>query len=59
MSKLLKNFAKDECGAVTVDWVLLTSTLVILGFLMMSIIGGAAQDHGNWLEDTMLDKVTD
>ena len=58
MLKLLKTFSKDECGAVTVDWVLLTSTLVILGFLMMAIIGGAAQDQGNWLEDTMLDKVT-
>ena len=59
MSKLIRTFSKDECGAVTVDWVLLTSTLVILGLLMMQIIGGAAQDHGNWLEGQMLDKVTD
>lgn len=59
MSKLLKAFSRDECGAVTVDWVLLTSTLVILGLLMMQVIGGAAQDHGNWLHDTMLDQVTD
>ncbi|WP_424987745.1 hypothetical protein [Microbulbifer sp. S227A] len=30
MIKLLKNFRKDEDGAVTVDWVVLTAAVVAL-----------------------------
>ncbi|MEY8830311.1 hypothetical protein AB9K34_18195 [Sedimentitalea sp. XS_ASV28] len=30
MIKLLKNFRKDESGAVTVDWVVLTAAVVAL-----------------------------
>lgn len=28
MFKFLKTFRKDECGAVTVDWVVLTAAVV-------------------------------
>ena len=31
MIKLFKNFSKDEGGAVTVDWVVLTAAVVGLG----------------------------
>ena len=31
MIKFIKNFRKDEAGAVTVDWVVLTAALVGLG----------------------------
>ncbi|MCU0802103.1 MAG: pilus assembly protein [Rhodobacteraceae bacterium] len=37
-AKLLKTFAKDEDGAVTVDWVVLTGAIVVLGLLVMSTI---------------------
>ncbi|GAA6148342.1 Flp family type IVb pilin [Pseudooceanicola nitratireducens] len=31
MTKFIKNFRKDEDGAVTVDWVVLTAAVVGLG----------------------------
>ncbi|WP_409977130.1 Flp family type IVb pilin, partial [Pseudoruegeria sp. SHC-113] len=36
--KLFKNFAKDESGAVTVDWVVLTAALVGLGIAVLSTV---------------------
>ena len=38
---LFKNFAKDEDGAVTVDWVVLTSAIVGLGIAVMLSVGNA------------------
>lgn len=44
---VMNRFAKDEDGAVTVDWVVLTAAIVGLGLVVMSVIkpgitGGAA-----------------
>jgi Flp pilus assembly pilin Flp len=36
---LLKNFRKDESGAVTVDWVVLTAAIVGLGIVVMNTVG--------------------
>jgi Flp pilus assembly pilin Flp len=36
--KLFTNFKKDEDGAVTVDWVVLTAALVGLGLLVIAAI---------------------
>jgi Flp pilus assembly pilin Flp len=33
-----KNFKKDESGAVTVDWVVLTAAIVLLGGIVVNII---------------------
>ena len=41
MTNLFKNFAADESGAVTVDWVVLTAAVVGLGIIAMNTIGGA------------------
>jgi len=42
MIKFIKNFRKDEDGAVTVDWVVLTAAVVALaGAAYTSIEGGA------------------
>ena len=38
--KLKKNFVKDEDGAVTVDWVVLTAAIVGIGLVVMNIIRG-------------------
>jgi Flp pilus assembly pilin Flp len=35
---VIKSFAKDEDGAVTVDWVVLTGAIVVLGLLVMSTV---------------------
>jgi len=38
--KLSNNFAKDESGAVTVDWVVLTAALVGIAVALVSTING-------------------
>lgn len=40
----IKNFGKDEDGAVTVDWVVLTAALVGLGILVLSVVRGGLED---------------
>ncbi|MBE0413521.1 hypothetical protein [Yoonia sp.] len=54
MQRFLTNFYEDDAGAVTVDFVVLTAAMVALALLIMSIVGGAAEDQANWLKDTML-----
>ena len=44
MTNLIKNFAKSESGAVTVDWVVLTAALVGLGIAVMTVVSGGIQD---------------
>ncbi|MEZ5796195.1 MAG: hypothetical protein R3D63_01050 [Paracoccaceae bacterium] len=38
MLNILKRFHKDEDGAVTVDWVVLTAAVVGLGLIVMAAI---------------------
>lgn len=40
------NFIKDEDGAVTVDWVVLTAAIVGLGLLVMNAVRPAISDVG-------------
>ena len=51
MLNFIKNFRNDEDGAVTVDWVVLTAAIVLLGVAVGSSVGeGAtklATDVGN------------
>ena len=44
MMKFIKNFRKDEDGAVTVDWVVLTSAVVGLAVAAYSSIQTCASD---------------
>ena len=49
---IFKHFAKDEDGAVTVDWVVLTAAIVGLGLVVMTTIrpgvtGAATSILGN------------
>lgn len=41
--KLFKLFARDEDGAVTVDWVVLTSAIVGLGIAVMVSVGNSTK----------------
>ena len=54
MIKFIKNFRKDEDGAVTVDWVVLTAAVVALaGAVYTAIDTGATnltEDTGNFIE---------
>jgi Flp pilus assembly pilin Flp len=38
MLNLFKRFTKDEAGAVTVDWVVLTAAVVGLGIVVLTTI---------------------
>jgi Flp pilus assembly pilin Flp len=38
MTALIKNFAKSESGAVTVDWVVLTAAMVGLGMATLMLV---------------------
>ncbi|WOI31534.1 pilus assembly protein [Tritonibacter scottomollicae] len=44
MIKFFKNFRKDEDGAVTVDWVVLTAAVAVLGTLVYSQISQGVTD---------------
>ncbi len=44
MLNLFKNFANDEAGAVTVDWVVLTAGIVVLGVVVMQTISTSVTD---------------
>jgi len=47
MLNFIKNFAKDESGAVTVDWVVLTAAIVGLGIAVMASVGQSTADLGD------------
>ena len=42
-----KAFRKDESGAVTVDWVVLTAAIVGLGMVVMQTVGGGITGLGD------------
>jgi len=44
---LMKNFSRDEDGAVTVDWVVLTAAIVGLGIAVLTTVGGATDDYAD------------
>ncbi|MCP3972762.1 MAG: hypothetical protein GY717_21065 [Rhodobacteraceae bacterium] len=44
---LIKNFHRDEDGAVTVDWVVLTAAIVGLGIAVLTTVGGATDDYAD------------
>ena len=44
---LVKNFSKDESGAVTVDWVVLTAGIVGLGLAVAAVVRPAVTTLGN------------
>jgi Flp pilus assembly pilin Flp len=44
---LTQSFARDEDGAVTVDWVVLTAAIVGLGIAMLTVVGDATDDYAD------------
>lgn len=53
MIKFFKNFRKDEDGAVTVDWVVLTAAVVGLAVAAYSSIQTGAEDLTSRTNDFM------
>lgn len=62
--KFIRKVRKEDDGAVTVDWVVLTAAVVVLGAVVMTAINGKVSDLatsiGNYIggQDTVLkDKI--
>ena len=53
MLNFIKNFRNDEDGAVTVDFVVLTAALVILGLLVAAAIQRGATTLANNIGDSL------
>lgn len=51
MTKLMKALYKDESGAITVDFVVLTAAICTLGFVVLQAIGAGTTDLANRIED--------
>ena len=53
IANLFKAFAKDETGAVTVDWVVLTAAIVGLGMVVVTSVGGGIETMGGNISDNL------
>ena len=47
MLNFIKNFRRDEDGAVTVDWVVLTAAIVGLGIAVLTSVGNGTTALGD------------
>ncbi|SIT91632.1 hypothetical protein SAMN05421665_3430 [Yoonia rosea] len=45
--KKFQNFLNDEDGAITVDFVVLTAAICLLGFTVVNAFSGSAEDLAN------------
>lgn len=54
MKAILSNFFNDEDGAITVDFVVLTAAICLLGFTVILLFSGGATDLANSIRDFML-----
>lgn len=53
MLKFIENFRNDEDGAVTVDFVVLTAAIVVLGLAVGGAISRGAQGLANDIENSL------
>ncbi|KAA9010309.1 Flp family type IVb pilin [Histidinibacterium aquaticum] len=53
MTKFLSKFRRDEDGAVTVDWVVLTAAIVGLGVAVMGTVKGGVGDLGDKISSSL------
>lgn len=57
MQNIISIFFHDDDGAVTVDFVVLTAAICLLGFIVLSIIGGSTTNLANAIR-SFLDNVS-
>jgi len=53
MLTLINNFRRDEDGAVTVDWVVLTAAIVGLGIAVMTTVGNGTTALGDRISSAL------
>ncbi len=55
MMNLIKNFRRDEDGAVTVDWVVLTAAIVGLGIAILTTVQTGTQTLADNISSELAD----
>jgi len=53
--RINKTFGADEDGAVTVDWVVLTASLVAIGLIVLNIIRGGVYQAASDIYSGVID----
>ncbi len=56
--EMIKNFGKDEAGAVTVDWVVLTAAIVGLGIAVIATVEGGVNTLGTKISGSLGSSIT-
>ena len=56
MLNLIKSFRRDEDGAVTVDWVVLTAAIVGLGIAVLASVSNGVTDLSGDIETQLTDQ---
>tara|TARA_A100000171_G_scaffold32401_1_gene30811 strand:- start:7 stop:195 length:189 start_codon:yes stop_codon:yes gene_type:complete len=56
MTAYIKNFAKSESGAVTVDWVVLTAAIVGLGLAVMAVVSSGVENLSGDIQTQLTDQ---
>ncbi|MEM8537915.1 MAG: hypothetical protein AAGF56_08645 [Pseudomonadota bacterium] len=56
MLNFIKNFRDEEDGAVTVDFVVLTAAIVVLGLAVGTAISNGAEELANDIETSLLNQ---
>jgi len=51
--KLFANFAKNESGAVTVDWVVLTAAIVGIAIAVLTVVSGGINNAANAINNQL------
>ena len=52
----LKNWMTDDDGAITVDWVVLTATMTVIGGVIVAMTVDGTTDVGNQIGTVLADK---
>ena len=47
LNQFFRRFHRDESGAVTVDWVVLTAAIVGLGIVVVGTVGNGISNNSN------------
>ena len=58
MLNFIKNFRRDEDGAVTVDWVVLTAAIVGLGIAVLTSVGNGTTALGDTISGDLAGMTT-
>ena len=53
MSRQMKSFLKDETGAITVDWVVLTAVILGVLFGALTVFHNGAVAHAELTSETL------